>query len=105
MDRLERAIESIQHTIENNGGSLVVKMKVRRSRCYISTRPIHVLACCISRKRSLRQKSMNSRSSWQRQGVRMRRYLGTKMTRKPSSHGHVWHTRIFVYISKINMVF
>ncbi|KAF9810192.1 hypothetical protein IEO21_07077 [Rhodonia placenta] len=27
VDRLERAIESIQHTIENNGGSLVVKMK------------------------------------------------------------------------------
>ncbi|KZT00752.1 eukaryotic translation initiation factor 2 subunit alpha [Laetiporus sulphureus 93-53] len=27
VDRLERAIESIQNTIENNGGSLVVKMK------------------------------------------------------------------------------
>ena len=29
VDRLERAIESIQSTIEDQGGSLVVKMKVR----------------------------------------------------------------------------
>ncbi len=36
MDRLERAIESIQTTIEDQGGSLVVKMKVRHPvRCRI----------------------------------------------------------------------
>lgn len=29
VDRLERAIESIQSTIEDQGGSLIVKMKVR----------------------------------------------------------------------------
>ena len=29
VDRLERAIETIQATIEKQGGSLVVKMKVR----------------------------------------------------------------------------
>ena len=31
MERLERAIESIQGTIEKQGGNLIVKMKVRES--------------------------------------------------------------------------
>ncbi len=37
MERLERAIESIQHTIESQGGTLVVKMKVRAFYPLLST--------------------------------------------------------------------
>ncbi|KAF5367569.1 hypothetical protein D9758_003794 [Tetrapyrgos nigripes] len=68
VDRLERAIESIQSTIEEQGGSLVVKMKAAE---YSPS----------SRKPCRRQTNKILLSSWQRQDKRMQKYLETRTTR------------------------
>lgn len=66
VERLERAIESIQSTIEDQGGNLVVKMKVIQ----LSTSFDLSADSIFSRKRSRRQKSKIWHSSWLRLGRR-----------------------------------
>ena len=51
MERLERAIEAIQSTVEEDGGNLVLKMKV----CEMLLVLFRILLIFNSRKRSLKQ--------------------------------------------------
>ena len=81
VDRLERAIEVIQTTIEQDGGSLVVKMKVHNLPFALV---LHKLTLSYpSRKLSPRRKSRISPNSWPRLAARTQRFRETRK-RRPS---------------------
>lgn len=80
MEKLERAIDSIQRTIEEDGGNLVIKMKVILESslvCFDHVAYIRLL----SRKPFPRQKSKTWLNSWPRLAKRMLKYQVT-MTMK-----------------------
>lgn len=80
MDRLDRAIEMMQHKIESEGGELVVKMKVRRD-CHNRFRKLVLTEAC-SPKLCPKRTSRISHSSWPRPVQRTKRCLATRTTRK-----------------------
>jgi len=77
IDRLERAIESIQGSIETQGGALVVKMKASHA-----SHQCPSLTFCRSRKQFRKQKNKIWHNLWPRLDRRMQRCRVTKMTRR-----------------------
>ena len=80
VERLEKAIDAIQSTIEDQGGSLTVKMKV----CFMSLGRFDALTgrASHSPRRFRRPKSRTSHSSWRRRARKTPKYPATKTRRK-----------------------
>lgn len=80
VDRLERSIEAIQNTIEEEGGNLVIKMKVYLQPSFYITVLLNFNA---SPKRSQILRTRTLRNSWQRRRWRTQKCRVTKTKKKP----------------------